>query len=281
MTRQQEANELLAEYQASKGRNMNPDPGPSGFGDALKDTRTMNVPKAVSIIPPADGESGINPATPMTPMVLLERAIASNSGMDVIEKFMGLQERWEKNQARKEFDAAIAAAKAKIPPIERNAKGHNDKRYADFAAIAAVVDPILSEFGLSYRFRTNQAERIAVTCILSHKAGHSEETTLAGPADQSGNKNAIQAIGSTLTYLQRYSLVQMLGLAAARDDDGRAGAGKPVITQAQADEIRDALESNGKDRAKFLKWAKVERIEDIPADTYQSCLDAAKFKAAK
>jgi hypothetical protein len=31
VTRQQRADQLLAEYQASKGRNMNPDPGPSGF----------------------------------------------------------------------------------------------------------------------------------------------------------------------------------------------------------------------------------------------------------
>jgi hypothetical protein len=99
----------------------------------------------------------------------------------------------------------------KIAPIQRNAKGHNDKRYADFAAIAKVVDPILSRAWPVYRFRTAQGDRISVTCILSHNEdGHSEETTLSGPADASGSKNAIQAIGSTLTYLQRYSLVQML-----------------------------------------------------------------------
>lgn len=234
--------------------------------------------KKVSVIP-ADEPAQLPAA--VTPMMLIERAMASGAGMDVIEKFMSLQERWEKNQARKDFDSAIAAAKAEIPPIERNAKGHNDKRYADFAAIASVVDPILGKFGLSYRFRTNQTERISVTCILSHKSGHSEETTLTGPADTSGNKNAIQAIGSTLSYLQRYSLVQMLGLAAARDDDGKAAAGKPLITQEQADNLRDLLEATGKSRTAFLKWAKVEREEDILAEYYQSCVDAINAKAAK
>jgi hypothetical protein len=214
-----------------------------------------------------------------TPMDMLARAVQSGADLDMIEKLMGLQERWEASHARKAFDEAIAAAKSKIPPIERNAKGHNDKRYANFAAIAKVVDPILSENGLSYRFRTNQAERISVTCILSHKAGHSEETTLSGPADTSGSKNAIQAIGSTLTYLQRYSLVQMLGLAASTDDDGKSADGKPKVTQEQADTIRDLLEVHGKDRGKFLKWAKVEQIEDIPADYYDSCIEA--IKAAK
>lgn len=214
----------------------------------------------------------------ITPMDMIQRAVTSGADIDMIEKLMGLQERWESGNARKAFDAAVAAAKAKIPPITRNAAGHNSKRYADFAAIAKVVDPILGDHGLSYRFRTSQNDRISVTCVLSHRDGHAEETTLSGPADTSGNKNAIQAIGSTLTYLQRYSLVQMLGLAASNDDDGQAGAGKPVITQEQADNLRELIEANGKDRAKFLKWARVEKIEDIAAEHYDACVNAANYK---
>jgi len=219
------------------------------------------------------------PARAVTPMDMLNRAVESGAGLEMVEKLMSLQERWETGQARKAFDRAIAAAKAKITPIQRNAKGHNDKRYADFAAIAKVVDPILSEHGLSYRFRTAQSDRISVTCILSHEDGHSEETTLTGPADSSGNKNAIQAIGSTLTYLQRYSLVQMLGLAAAADDDGKAGGNVVTVTQKQADDIRDLIEANGKKLADFLKWAKVDQIEQIAADKYDSCVAAINFKA--
>ena len=221
------------------------------------------------------------PAAPLTPMTLIERVLSNGADMALIDKFMEMQERWDIRNARKAFDEAIAAAKAEIKPIHRNATGHNSKRYADFAAIAEAIDQILSKHGLHYRFRTTQNERISVTCILSHKAGHSEETTLSGPADQTGNKNAIQAIGSTQTYLQRYTLVSMLGLAASNDDDGKAAGGKPLITQNQADSIRETLEANGKDRARFLKWAKVEKIEDISADQYEACINAANFKAAK
>ncbi len=217
-------------------------------------------------------------ALAVTPMDMLNRAVASGASLEMVEKLMTLQERWEAGQARKSFDKAIAAAKAKITPIQRNATGHNDKRYADFAAIAKVVDPILSAQGLSYRFRTVQGDRISVTCILSHEDGHSEETTLSGPADASGSKNAIQAIGSTLTYLQRYSLVQMLGLAASNDDDGKAGASVEVISEKQVENLVDLLEANGKDRAKFLKWAKVERLDQIPAANYEACVAAANFK---
>lgn len=229
---------------------------------------TQQVEK-VSIIPERENLPAV-----MTPMAMLEKALTSGAGMDVIEKFMALHERWEANQARKAFDEAISGAKAEIPPILRNAEGHNKKRYANFAAIASVVDPIISKHGLSYRFRTTQTDRINVTCVLSHKAGHCEETTLAGPADTTGNKNAIQAIGSTLTYLQRYSLVQALGLAAADDDDGKAGSAGETITQDQADQIIELLEANGKERSKFLRWAKVDRVEDIPAAYFRSCVDA-------
>jgi len=210
---------------------------------------------------------------------MLNRAVESGASLEMVEKLMTLQERWDATQARKQFDAAVSAAKSEIPAITRNATGHNSKRYADFAAIAKVVDPIIGKHGLSYRFRTTQNGTIAVTCILSHKAGHSEETTLSGPADGSGNKNAIQAIGSTLTYLQRYSLVQMLGLAAAADDDGKAGGSVETVTQQQADDLSDLIEAHGKNRAQFLKWAKVERFEDIPASAYDACVKAIEYKA--
>lgn len=170
----------------------------------------------------------------MTPMDMVQQAVTSGAGIEVVSKLMDLHERWEANQARKDFDEAIAAAKAEIKPVAKNKKGHNDKRYADFSAYAREVDPVLARFGLSYRFRTEQDDRIKVTCILSHRGGHSETNTLAGPADSSGSKNAIQAIGSTLTYLQRYTLTQALGLAASDDDDARTAEAPPISGAAEA-----------------------------------------------
>jgi hypothetical protein len=217
----------------------------------------------------------------VTPMDMLNRAVESGAGLDMVEKLMSLQERWETGQARKAFDRAIAAAKAKITPIQRNAKGHNDKRYADFAAIAKVVDPILSENGLSYRFRTAQSDRISVTCILSHEAGHSEETTLSGPPDASGSKNAIQAIGSTLTYLQRYSLVQMLGLAASNDDDGKAAADGSVISEDQAAELIALADEVNADKRAFCEYFKIDGIAMMPAKDFERAKIALNKKRAK
>jgi hypothetical protein len=214
----------------------------------------------------------------LTPMAMIERAVASGAGIDTIEKLMGLQERWESNQARKAFNEAVSEAKARVRPVVRNKTGHNSKKYADFAAIASAVDPILADLGLSYRFRTEQGERINVTCILSHRDGHQETTTLSGPADTSGNKNAIQAIGSTLTYLQRYSLVQMLGLAASDDDDGRTGGIGTTINDQQVSTIQQLIIESGANVAAFLSYMKAESVSDIPANKYAEAVSMLEQK---
>lgn len=213
-----------------------------------------------------------------TPMDMLDRALAQGASPEILEKFMGLHERWEKNQARKAFDEAVSLAKAEIKPIVRNSTGHNSKKYADMAAVANAVDPIITKHGLSYRHRAVQNERINVTCILSHKLGHSEETTLAGPADKTGNKNDIQAIGSTLTYLQRYSLMLALGLAAGKDDDGKAAEDGHTISDAQLQKLIAIADDVGADKIKFCRFLKIEALADLPASRFADACAALEAK---
>lgn len=221
----------------------------------------------------------------MTPMEMLGQAVERGASVETLERLMSLNERWEAAQARKAFDEAMAAAKAEIPVITKNrevdftsSKGRTNYKHEDLAGIARIVDPILTSHGLSYRFRTSSLpnEPVTVTCIVSHRLGHSEENSLAAGRDETGNKNSIQAVGSTITYLQRYTLKAALGLAASADDDAKGAETVETITQEQADTIRDLLESAGRDKAKFLKWAKIERIEDLRADFYDSAVNAIK-----
>jgi hypothetical protein len=163
-------------------------------------------------------------------LAMIERAARDPSvDVDKFERLMLMKERVEANAARKAFNAAVAIAKGEIPPILKNRevdftsqKGRTNYRYEDFAGVAKVVDPVLNRHGLSYRFKSEQAgNKLRVTCILFHELGHSEETTLEAVEDHSGNKNGIQAIGSTSVYLQRYTLKLSLGLATTTDDDGK------------------------------------------------------------
>lgn len=231
--------------------------------------------------------------TALTPMDMVGRAVASGASIEVVEKLMALHERWEANQGRKAFDEAMSAAKAEIPVIFKSrevdftsSKGRTHYRYEDLAEIAKTVNPILGRHGLSYRFRTTSPanEPVTVTCIVSHRQGYSEENTLSAGRDESGNKNSIQAIGSTLTYLQRMTLKAALGLAASSDDDGRtAGADDDgeLISAEQRDAILSLIDDLGGSAYVFCKYFKIEAIAALPASQYGRAVKALEAKRAK
>lgn len=226
-----------------------------------------------------------------TYMAMVERAIASGADITVIDKLMDMQERWEGRQARKAFDLAMAEAKSEIPVIIKNrivdftgrTGIRTHYRHEDMGEIARTVDPILAKHGLSYRFRTTSAigePAISVTCIVSHRDGHSEENTLVGPRDDSGNKNSLQQVGSTITFLQRYTLKAALGLAASHDDDAKASAGEVdgPISEEQAATVRALCAETETDIPKFCELMHVESIPDLPVSQFKRVVDSLQAK---
>jgi len=174
----------------------------------------------------------------LNPAALLQQAIASGVTPDILQQLMDAQERWEERQAKKAFDAAISKARQEIPNIYKAKKGHGYS-YEGLDDIARTVVPVLARHGLSYRWKTEQeATSIKVTCVLSHSQGHAEENALTAPLNAVATKmqNPIQAMGSAVTYLQRYTLKAALGLSASLDDDGTA-----VATASISDNQRDHL----------------------------------------
>lgn len=229
----------------------------------------------------------VAPFSAITPMAMLDRAVEQGAGIEVLAKLMELQERWDRNQSRKAFDNAMSAAKAEIPTISKNrevdftsAKGRTNYKHEDLAEITRIVTPILGKHGLSYRFRTASpvGEPITVTCIVSHRDGYSEENTLVAGRDETGNKNSIQSIGSTITYLQRYTLKAALGLAASNDDDGMATSGisSDALTGEQLTILHAAIVSVGIDISKVLGYAKVEKLDEIPQRHFAKVLHAVE-----
>lgn len=178
------------------------------------------------------------------PNNFIQLAITNNAPIESLERLMDLQERWEKNEARKAYFDAKANFQKRKPIIKKTQSvsfGSDSKaryKFAPLSEIEKAVDPILADLGLSYDFKQLQENnQIKITCVLSHKLGHSEETSLSAPADTSGNKNAIQSIGSTVSYLKRYTLANILGLSSGEDDDGHSG-----ITNKEANIIKLKVE---------------------------------------
>lgn len=226
----------------------------------------------------------------LTPMDMVGRAVASGASIEVVEKLMALHERWEANQGRKAFDEAMAAAKAEIPVIFKSrevdftsTKGRTHYRYEDLAEIAKTINPILSKHGLSYRFRTTSPanEPVSVTCIVSHRLGYSEENSLSAGRDESGNKNSIQAIGSTLTYLQRMTLKAALGLAASADDDGASAANAMTISDEQLKKLQTLASEVGGDVAKLCGHFKIESLPDLPIARFAEAVGIMELKRQK
>lgn len=257
----------------------------AGIVAKAKAAREAKMANALEVQTPQQIATMEQPRAVLTPMEMVSRALEMGVSAEILKQMMDLRDREEAKQARKAFDTAISKAKAKMSPVVKNATGHNNKRYADFSAVARMVDPILSENGLSYRFKTTQVDKITVTCVLSHEDGHSEETTLSAPSDTTGNKNAIQAIGSTITYLSRYSLMASLGLSASEDDDGRA-AGRSedqnrTISPDQAKTILALLDETESDIEQFCRMGKIDSVPDMLAIDFESAVRLLNQKKAK
>lgn len=167
----------------------------------------------------------------VTPMQMLHMAVSQGADLDRMERLMQLQERWEANEARKAFNMALGRFKMKGIVVGKDAHVRYTKRdgsvvdyrHASLGNIGAVLGQELGAEGLAFRWHTKQEEgRVIVTCILSHELGHSESVTLSSAPDDSGGKNSIQAVGSAVSYLQRYTLLAVTGTATSEiDDDGR------------------------------------------------------------
>ena len=110
--------------------------------------------------------------------------------------------------------------------IARTKKTHTTF-YAPLEDIVKAVQPILSKYGFSISFTTEQQglEAVTVNCILQHKDGHSTKTALTLPTKAVNNSmNAMQAIGAAISYGKRYTVCGILNIATAQDDDNNGFA---------------------------------------------------------
>lgn len=165
----------------------------------------------------------------VTPMDMLKMAVSQGADLDKLEKLMELQSKWEANEAKKAFVAAMAEFKACSLVITKDKTNTQfSSKYSSIGNLVNTANESLSKFGLSARWDIDQVNGIRVTCILTHRMGHSEQCSMTGPADTSGKKNPLQEIKSTITYLKISTFEAITGIASSEgnaDDDGN-GSGE-------------------------------------------------------
>lgn len=170
------------------------------------------------------------PVSDVTGLALVVERLAANPDVDVtkLEKIIELQERILNHQAREAFNTAFAKMQGEIPTIVEKGRGDKGMTYARLEDIVAQVRPILQKHGftLSHRTEWPDTKTVKVIGILTHERGHERASEFLSAADQSGSKNAIQALGSAVSYGRRYTTKDLLAIVTTDEDDDGASSEK-------------------------------------------------------
>lgn len=157
-----------------------------------------------------------------------------------------------------ELIKAFVAAQSEMDAVYKNATNPAFKsKYADLASVMEAVMPALSKNGLALMQSASfEDDVVSVETMILHTSGGSASTVLSAKP-----QNATpQGIGSVQTYLRRYSLMAITGVAP-EDDDGNAGnisgGAKPNKQQPAQKQVAPVLEHAPSEAFKLAK-AQVE-----------------------
>lgn len=129
-----------------------------------------------------------------------------------------------------------AAKSAENPAFKR---GNTVSKYADLASVWDACRSALAANELAVIQQVSGGpETVTVTTVLAHSSGETISCSMTGKP----TKPDVQGIGSTVTYLRRYSLASMVGVAP-EDDDGNSAAGiKEPSPPAAKESVKKELE---------------------------------------
>lgn len=189
-----------------------------------------------------------------SPAAMMMAALSSGASLEHLSQMLDLQERYERREAEKAYNVAFANFKAEAVRVLKTTKVTagplQGKTYAELYSVVDAVTPALSRHGLSAAWKITKDEKdwLEVTCTLKHIEGHAESVSMGGPPDAGGAKNALQARASTKSYLERYTLKAVCGVAEGGDDnDGADGRAADWLAQAESATTEDDLSQIVKD----------------------------------
>lgn len=217
---------------------------------------------------------------------VIERAAMNpNVDIDKMERLLQMQERIMERNARAAYASAFSLMQPELPEIPEHGKGHGNITYALWEDINDLIKPVISKFGFGISFQTGRdGPNITVTAVLTHREGHSEQTTMILPVDTSGSKNAVQAVGSSTSYGKRYTASALLNLTSrGEDDDGKAsGISEKVAPPSKSSASLKKRDENGKDswdrliselRADFIDCKSSVALSKLRADYREKARD--------
>ena len=232
-----------------------------------------------------------HPASDSASLLAIISRAASDATVDIdkMERLMQMHERLTDRHAKTAYFAALAVMQPSLPIIERkglivvppkDGKTGHQTPYALWEDINEAIRPLLAEHGFAMSFRIKKdADRVEVTGALSHRDGHSEETTLSLPMDTTGSKNNVQAIGSSTSYGKRYTAMALLNITTrGEDDDGAAADGPELIAANQREDLLAKLDATKTDIARFCTFFKIASVAALPAARFDEAMRMLEAK---
>ena len=224
-------------------------------------------------------ETAIQPVGEVTPMRMLQVAVEKGTDLEQIEKLMELERQWKADIAREAYNVAITEFKKNPITVVKDKKNKQyDSYYASLGNKVNTVNLAMAPFGLNARWNIEQGDLITVTCILSHTLGHSESVPMSGLPDDTGKKNEIQKIKSTITYLKSETFEAVTGIVSidAPDDDGNGAS--DTITEDQVADLEALITEVGADKEKFLQVCKIDSFEHMRPVNYAGAVQRLQNK---
>jgi len=232
-------------------------------------TRSERPNERLPAAPPSDSLAAV--------LALIERlALDPNTDVEKLERMMGMYERLQAREAELAYNAAkgrilkklavikIVKNRSAVREIENGKpqKGSSEAfKYAPLEEIDKHLRPLLAEedMDLSYSDEPLEGGGILVRGRLKHlSSGHYEDSFMPGPLDSSGGKSAVQAVGSTNSFLRRYVACNIFNIVVVGDDDDGTGR---TVDETQTKTIVELIKK-AKAGPKFLKYMKAQSIEE-------------------
>jgi len=166
-----------------------------------------------------------------TALITAIERVALDPSMEInkLERMLDMQVKVMDRQAKMEYNQAMASLQSKLPIVNKTGvindkHGNLRSKYAKFEDIVEAIQPLLDQHGFSITFKANfDNGLLMITGQVSHAAGHQETAEMILPFDDSGAKNKVQAIGSSVSYGKRYTLTMLINIATrGEDDDGHS-----------------------------------------------------------
>jgi hypothetical protein len=231
------------------------------------------------------------PSSEPTVARLLQLALEKGTPVESLEKLVALHERVEERNARRAFFEAMAAFQAECPPIHKastaeittNKGGKYKYTYAELDEIARTINPFLAKHGLSYSWNSKvDGKALTCWCTARHRDGYSgEPVEFTLPIDNPSAMSDQQKVGAALTFAKRQTLTSAFGLVTTDDDTDAAEVDPTPVSEDQLLVLEDLLTESGADRARFLKYLGVDKIEDLPRIRFQEAVTALEQKKGR